>query len=448
MNASESHRELLLRYLDGQLSTEQSAHVGEWLRTDAGARSFLREVAEQAVMVVDLERIALSRETALRPRSTPLAKPGSTGVPVRSLAWRWGLVAAAAVGLLALALYSLAPTGASGSIRVARVTGSSQYFGANGSIENALRTGALLGVGDTLETRSCDAWIELELRDGSTITIAGHSTLRILDVEARAKRFKLQQGNLWVSPAKRWTAEPMFIQTPTATLEVRGAQLDIQTSTSETMVRVNAGAARVTQLLDGSVADVPADHQVAVSLSRKEALAVRPQPRPINHWSCDLGQVPAVKLGKWLPPTRDDQARLGAEPLLWPIPGRDPVTLHAVALAAWTSSERPVLLQSDSRLRIRGRTDRAQTVRFGFSTQRMRGVFSGKFEVDVKPDALGPAGGTWQVELSLASFRPLQPQLSTSPDGLELTDVYALTVKEDAGLEIHRVEMLAPDARK
>jgi hypothetical protein len=73
----------------------------------------------------------------------------------------------------------------------------------------------------------------------------------------------------------------------------------------------------------------------------------------------------------------------------------------------------------------------------------MRGAFAGKFEVDVKPDALGPAGQTWEVELRLGDFRPLHPQLASSPNGLELTDVYALTVNEDAGLEINHIELLS-----
>jgi hypothetical protein len=129
-----------------------------------------------------------------------------------------------------------------------------------------------------------------------------------------------------------------------------------------------------------------------------------PQPRPIDSWACDLGQVPEVILGKWLPPTGNERARLGADPLLWPISDRDSVMLYAVALAAWKSSERPVLLQSDSRLRFRGRTERVQTVRFGFSAQKMRGVFAGKFELDVPPASLRRAGETWEMELPLSAL--------------------------------------------
>jgi len=445
MNQNDSLHGLLLRHLDGHLTQDERLRVAELLRTDPEARAFLRAVAEQAVMVADLERVKLGRQEELHPRPLRPTNQGRRILPVRFRSWRWGVAAAASVTLLAVFASQLVPTTKPGIVRVSKVTGSSQYFGSKGRAEKALTTGISLGAGDTLETRSCDAWVELKLRDGSTITIAGHSTLRILDAEAGREHFKLLQGSLWGTPAPGRAAEAVLIQTPTVAAEMRGAQFDIQTSPSKTMLRVNEGSARVRQNLDGSTVEVPKGHQVAASLSRREPLAVAPQPQPINYWASDLWQVPEAILGKWLPPTGNERARLGADPLLWPISDRDSVMLYAVALAAWKSTERPVLLQSDSKLRFRGRTERAQTVRFGFSAQKMRGVFAGKFEVDVPPASLRPVGETWEVELPLRDFRPLHPQLASSPDGLELTDVYALTVKEDAGLEIHHIELVPPN---
>jgi hypothetical protein len=78
----------------------------------------------------------------------------------------------------------------------------------------------------------------------------------------------------------------------------------------------------------------------------------------------------------------------------------------------------------------------------------MQGVFAGKFELDVAPQDLGPAGQTWEMDLRLADFRPLHPDLSSSPEGLELTDVYALTIRDDAGLEINHMDLQPPDQRR
>ena len=44
--------------------------------------------------------------------------------------------------------------------------------------------------------------------------------------------------------------------------------------------------------------------------------------------------------------------------------------------------------------------------------------------------------------LPLANFRPLHPHPTAPPEGWELTDVYALTVKEDEGLEINHIELV------
>lgn len=442
MNPNEANNELLLRYLDGRVTPEERTRVAEWLRVDPAARQFLRTVSEQAVMVADLERTAAGRQEALHPHVSRAADAGRKIVPVNFRSWIWRAAAAAVVMVLAALAFQFRPNARPGFVRVTKVTGSSQYFGSKGRIENALTAGTSLSAGDTLETRSCDAWIELKLRDGSTITIAGQSALRLLDEEAGRKRFELSRGSVWVNPIAGGRAESMLIQTPTMAAEVRGAQFNIQTSSTESIVRVNEGSAQVSRNLDGGTVTVAKGQQAYASLGRKEPLAVTAQPAPINSWSCDLGRVPEVILGRWLPPTANERARLGAEPLLWPISERDSLMLYAVAVAAWKSTEHPVLLQSDSKLRVRGRTEQAHTVRFGFSTQKIRGVFAGKFEVDVTPTALGPAGQTWEIELSLADFRPLQPQLASSPDGLELTDIYALTIEEDAGLEINHVELV------
>ncbi len=441
MSPNDSQHELLLRYLDDRVTPEEHVRVSELLRSDAAAREFLRTVSEQAVMVADLERIAAGRE------QSPHSRHGAADqrhkiLPVRFRAWPWG-AAAAAVLVLAVALTFQLRRGPKPEIaRVSKATGSSQYFGSRGRVENSLMAGASIRAGDTLETRSCDAWIELTLRDGSTFTIAGNSILRVLDAEARGKRFELSQGSLWASPAAGAPAEPVLIQTPTMAVEVNGAQFDLQTSPTESIVRVNEGSARIKRNPDGTTLTVAKGQQVTAVLGRREPLTATPQPAPIDSWTCDLGQVPEVILGRWLPSTAMERARLGAEPLLWPISERDSVMLYAAALAAWKSTEHPVVLHTNSKLIFRGRTARAQTVRFGFSAQKIRGAFAGKFEVDVPPASLGPAGETWEVELPLKNFRPLHPHLAALPEGLELTDIYALTIQEDAGLEIHHIELV------
>jgi hypothetical protein len=85
-------------------------------------------------------------------------------------------------------------------------------------------------------------------------------------------------------------------------------------------------------------------------------------------------------------------------------------------------------------------------VRFGFSTQKLQGVFGGKFEIDIQPDELANPGEIWQVDLPLDRFRALYPQLNSKSQGLQLIDVYALTVHDDVGLEILGVELIQPES--
>ena len=442
MNDMESTQRLLLRYVDGRLSPEETDRVAALLRTDPDARASLREIAEQAVGVADVERTGFSQAEALNGRNDRADTRRIVRVPAWTARSRGVLAIAALFCLLGLLSVLLLPNKDAEVVRVSMVTGPVQYFGGNGSFKNELKDGAILNVGDTLETRSCNAWIEFGFEDGGALTLAGHSTLRILDDESDGRHVKLLLGNLWVVPSKG-EGRQLHIHTPTVVVETRDGQLDIQTSSTDTLLRLNEGTARFRWTANGEMVELGAGEQVVLSLGRKEPGPVTPQPRPVNHWSCDMATSPDAKLlGRWLPPRQDERARLAAEPLPWPIPEREPIMLYAVALSVWKSSDRPVLLQPDSVIRVTGRTDVAQTVRFGFSTQRMQGVFAGKFEVDVAPEDLGRVGESWTVELPLSSFKPLQSGLPSFPDGLELTDIYALTVIEDAGLEINSFELV------
>ena len=47
----------LLRHLNGELSPGETADLNQLLKENAEARSFLRGVAEQAVVVADVERL-------------------------------------------------------------------------------------------------------------------------------------------------------------------------------------------------------------------------------------------------------------------------------------------------------------------------------------------------------------------------------------------------------
>lgn len=157
MNSNESQNELLLRYLEGQVTPAERLRALELLRADPLAREFLREIAEQSVMVADLERTASAGSVD---RMLPLIRPMADrsrllNGPIRR--WAAGLAAAAVVVLLAVAAFELRPSDRPWTAQVAKVIGASQLFGSRGEHLQALAPNARLRPGDTLETRSCDA---------------------------------------------------------------------------------------------------------------------------------------------------------------------------------------------------------------------------------------------------------------------------------------------------
>lgn len=436
MKPNDSLQERLLRLVDGRLGPAERAAVEAELRSHPEARAALRELAEQVVMIADL-----GRTVAARQRPTWGARPGSPRVRIPF----WGLAAAAGL-VLALGASTLwFRVGGRELGRVVKVTGSATYFGTRGSATDSVRPDISLRAGDMLETRSCDSWIEIELRDGTHLTIAGQSRLRVLASTNGVARLELPRGNLWSTPATNAAPAPLWVQTPTAGLKTLGTQFDLEATPDRAFVRVNRGSARILRTVDRAEVNVGAGQQTLLTLVPGDAHRAVSQPSPVMAWACDIGGTPEVILGRWLPPNAVAEARLAAVPLFWPIPDRPPLTLYAAALPVLRSSGQPVMLQAGSQIRFRGRTTRPQAVRFGFSTQRMRGVFAGKFELDVPASELGPAGQPWEITRRVSDFRPLQPQPAATPEGLELYDLYALTIQEDAGLEIHHVEVIPPE---
>lgn len=180
MNPEEARQIRLLKWLDGRLSNPERELVERELRDSPEARAALRRLAEEAVMLADVERAAMTRRV-----EDPWPRAAKPPTPY----WRWAAAAVLLLGLLGAGVGVLRlREGQRELARVVRVTGASGVFGAQGSLEQPLPAGVRLRSGDMIETRSCDSWVELELRDGSRLTVAGNSLLRLLEPEADSGR--------------------------------------------------------------------------------------------------------------------------------------------------------------------------------------------------------------------------------------------------------------------
>ena len=426
MASNEEQNELLLRYLDGSLDPSDQAKVAELLRGDTDARAFLRGVAEQAVVVADVERIGQHKPQPARVVA-PVFRP-----------WKWAVAAAAAFVLLVA--FVIATTPARHVAKVSAILGPCQYIAADGKVQDEVKVGTVLKVGDTIRTRSSSTWVKLALNDGSVMTIAGRSRLRLLNVEAR-RGFQLAYGNLWATVAQRAGAKPVSIQTPTATVDVATAQFDLEANSTTSIVRVNDGSANIVRLADGQTADVAADHQAVVSISRNQPFTAARQPKPVNNWNCSMLAGRGAVFGKILPPTAQGRGRLGAVPVITSKKN----TIFVANFSVQCSGSPAVLIENGSKVRITGNTQTENPVYFGLTTQRAKGGFFGKYTAKIGAEALGQTGEPWQVEVPLSQFEIKSEYLPDLPIGMELTDIWVFSPEESAELEIHRVEFLSKE---
>ena len=423
MTSNDEQNELLLRYLDGTLDPSGQAEVGELLRDNTEARAFLRTVAEQAVVVADVERLDQHKPQPAR-AVAPVFRP-----------WKWAVAAAAAFVLLAAFVIASAPP--KHMAKVSDILGPCQYIAADGKVREEVEVGTVLRVGDTIRTRSSSAWVKLELNGGSLMTIAGRTQLRLLNVDGR-RGFQLTYGNLWATVAQSLGGKAVSIQTPTATVETKAAQFDVEAHSTTSIVRVNSGKANVVRLADGQAADIVADHQAVASISRNQPFAAGRQPEPVNAWNCSMLAGRGAVFGKILPPTAQGRGRLGAVPVITSKKN----SIFVANFSVQCSGSPAVLIENGSKVRITGNTQTENPVYFGLTTQRAKGRFFGKYTAKIEAEALGQAGEPWQVELPLSRFKPETKHLPGSPAGKELADIWIVSPDESAELEIHRVEFL------
>jgi len=287
MKDSESYQELLLRYLDGNLLPEEQAQVAELLRNDPNARAFLRDVAEQAVTIADVERVEERRDREIEARQDWAGNRRKTltriGRPRTRLSrWPWAVTAAACIALIA-SVYFQNP---SADLEIAKITGLSgslQWTGDGGQVFHDLRVGTKLP-GGTIEGMVPGSWFELEFNDGSTVTISGNSMLTFSD--HGQKKLYLKEGSVSGNVKSQPMGKPMLIYTRSAMLEVLGTQFEVEAGLAATMLNVSKGSVRVKRLSDGRTVDVPAKHRVVAAADR-EMLSV-PIPDSVSRWKSQL----------------------------------------------------------------------------------------------------------------------------------------------------------------
>jgi len=448
MKDAKSHQEFLLRYLDGNLTPQEQARVADLLRSDPEARAFLRDVAEQAVTIADVERVEERHKGELEARRDWAGKQHEMSSRVRGpgihlARWPWAVAAAAVIAFIA-SMYFQQPSIEPEIAKITGLNGSLQWTGDGGRVFNDLREGAELA-GGTVEGMTPGSWFELAFTDGSTITISGNSTLTFSD--HGQKKLYLKEGNLSGNAKPQPAGRPMLIYTRSAMLEVLGTQFEVEAGLAATMLNVSSGKVKVKRLSDSRTVDVPAKHRLVAAADRE--MRSVPVPDSVSRWKSQLHLGPDGAQGKWAPKTNGQDAKLGAIPYTTP-QGK---TIYTAAFVVSRGDKPPVILVPDSSLRVRGRIASTNKVYFGVTVRHAGGEFAGRFQT-IRPAAEFPGGQDFEIVLSLRDFQldsslmEMRNKLPSVPFDLAVESFWCHTLDKQAGLEVIDVELVPPSEDK
>ena len=426
---------LLARLVESTITSEEFEELGSLLHgSEDDQQRYLHYLGLHAEMQ---EPCALSRGGS---EVLPTGRRWSSLAPIAMAA-----VVAALVVAVALVLRpdprtrALVDTpGPTPIARIVELNGSVSWTGDGGQLRRDLDVDELLE-GGTLETLAQNSWAEIEFLDGSRVWVSGPAVLTLFEND-EGKLVRLRHGELSVDVRPQAADSPFRLATASAEVEVLGTQFNVTSDAYTTSVMVNEGTVRVKRLADGKVQEVPADHRVVAALERGSRFEVLPRRQYSEEWRSELPRD--LRYGEFRSGGASGAGTVLARPLLWKEDRAHPILLHFTSLRPSEDDLPPVRLTEKTRIHVRGRLDRDHPVVFGVTTLHAEGGFAGKYismdEITIDRDA----GGAFEITLPLSDFKPEKDCFPSSPVGHELSDCWILTIEEDAGLEISRVEVL------
>ena len=419
-----NHNNLINRYFIGTISALDMKRLDALLQDDPNLRQAFGKAAR---MDANLREAALQTEY----------KDDKPHIHISRFPWGWQATAAALVLAVFLLLWQQhGDKGSSHIARVVEVHGSLRWTGDGGEVKNELTKGLVLS-GGTLESLSADSWVEIAFHDGSQLALSGQS-LMIFSKNYTGQMIRLREGSLSAEVAPQQDSKAMRFITPTAEARVLGTQLTLRADSSSTRLMVYEGRVQVTRLADGSAQEVPADHFIVAKLDIGESFQVQPREQYVDSWKSNLPY--GIVHGKWHSAQQGESGYLEAKPLLWKEYGKHMV-LDLASFSAIDQRQQTALLQNRARIRIIGRLSEDFEVHFGLTTHRVGGGFAGKY---IASRHLDGSTHPFEIDLPITAFHRQYASFPESLIGHELVDWWALTINQEAGLEILSVELFTP----
>ena len=364
---------------------------------------------------------------------------------------RWySALAAAAILFVTVTLYLLSGQSDTESVRIVHLRGAVQWVGEGGQITRDIGPGRHLP-GGTLEGLSEDAWIELEFDDRTRVSLTGQSMLMLS--QQQPKQLHLRRGSLSASVRPQPMDKAMLIHTPTARVEVLGTQLNIEAEATTTTMDVNEGLVRVTRLSDGKITEVPADHRLVAAAARDESFHPQRRSSSVSLWKSSI--VDDVQYGKVVYENPDSTGigliaasighvltgggrefsgmSLRAMPLL--INVSVPSTLYLASLDVAPRILNPVLIQSDSRIHVRGSVESESSLNFGITLFYPQKGFAGKYET------VRSVESNFVLDIPVEELEPQSEKFPSSVDNLEFRGCWSFTRNSDTGLRLFSIEL-------
>ena len=320
------------------------------------------------------------------------------------------------------------------------LSGSLVYTGDRGAVQNQLAVGDQL-TGGTIEGMAPDAWFELQFTDGSTVMISGFSMLTFSD--DGQKKLRLKEGGFTANVMPQPRDKPMLVQTRTALFKVLGTRFSVDAELAAATLTVTEGTVRATKLSDNSSVDVPAQHRVTAAINRE--LVTEKVPDSVGAWRSRVELGRKQNQGEWFPAGAGQSARLGSVPYTIP----DGRTIYTLAMKPSTGDHPPVVLQSGSQIRVRGRLETQHRVYFGVTLRHINGDFAGRFQT-ILPEEMFADRQPFDVTLNFdeytldSSLERWKDHLPISPVGLVVDAVWAHTLWDPCGLQVVSKEIITP----
>jgi hypothetical protein len=379
-------------------------------------------------------------DNVLSPIKNPQALPSH---------WRRMILAAAAVVAIGFFIqFSGHQPEAKPGLPIAQITklsGPLLWTGDGGLVNCNLQAGSKL-FGGTIEGMAPDSWFELEFNDGSQVVIAGNSMLTISDLGQ--KELRLREGSFSANVVPQPEGKPMLVRTRSALFEVMGTRFSVDAELSSSTLTVNEGKVRATRLSDGSTVEVAAKHRVVAALDCE--LVPEHMPESVTLWQSHLENGRKRNHGEWMPANGAEPAQLKTVPYTLPAKNdRKQRTIHNLSMPVSQGDHPPVVLQPETKIRVRGRIASSHPIWFGMTLRRENGDFAGRFQITLPAEEF-QTGEPFEVVLNLSDYE-LDPSLAQwadslpkTPYGLIVKGVWCHTLWDPAGLQVSEMALTTP----